>query len=105
MTRDALFARDGFTCVYCGAVLPPEQLTVDHVQPRARGGDGSGGNLVTACGPCNVRKGHRPLAHFLADEPAAAASFFTLATHVWPRHLRAVREEMAARRARRPARR
>ena len=35
----------------------PELLTVDHVQPRMRGGDRSGGNLVTACGGCNARKG------------------------------------------------
>ena len=37
-------------------------LTVDHVQPRIRGGDRSGGNLVTACGACNARKGSMRLA-------------------------------------------
>ena len=39
-----------------------EALTVDHVQPRVRGGDRSGGNLVTACAACNLTKGHRRLA-------------------------------------------
>ena len=107
MERAELFARDGHRCVYCGGEFPAEQLTVDHVQPRARGGDGSGGNLVTACGPCNVRKGHRALAQFLADEPETAARFRALAVHVWPRHLRALEDEVRARRARpaRPARR
>lgn len=80
--------------MYCGEVFPPEELTVDHVQARVRGGDRSGGNLVTACAPCNTRKGHRRLAQFLADEPAARASFFRHARHVWKRHLRAVEEEM-----------
>ena len=100
MKRSDVFARDGHRCVYCGQVFPSESLTVDHVQARVRGGDNSAGNVVTACGGCNTRKGHRRLADFLADEPAARASFFRLARHVWPRHLRAVREELAARGAR-----
>ena len=99
MKRELVFERDGFRCVYCGGEFPVEALSVDHVQPRVRGGDRSGGNLVTACGGCNTRKGHLPLAEFLAGEPVAAANFFRLAApHVWPRHLRAVREELAARR-------
>lgn len=65
-----------------------DELTVDHVQPRTRGGDASGGNLVTACRACNTRKGHRRLAEFLRDEPAAAENFRRLAVHVWPRLLR-----------------
>jgi 5-methylcytosine-specific restriction endonuclease McrA len=97
MNRTDLFARDEFRCVYCGEVFPAEALSVDHVQPRARGGDHSAGNLVTACEGCNVRKGHRRLSEFLADEPAARESFFRYATHVWPRHLRAVEEELRAR--------
>jgi 5-methylcytosine-specific restriction endonuclease McrA len=99
--RAELFARDAYRCVYCGGTFPAEQLTVDHVQPRARGGDHSGGNVVTACGACNVRKGHRRLADFLADEPASREHFFRLAVHVWPRHLRAVAEEMEKRLAER----
>lgn len=99
-----MFARDGYRCVYCGEVRPVEELSVDHVQARVHGGDRSGGNLVTACGRCNVLKGHRSLAEFLVAEPAAHEHFRRLATHVWPRHLRAVREEMeglAKRKARR----
>jgi 5-methylcytosine-specific restriction endonuclease McrA len=73
------------------------------VQPRARGGDRSGGNLVTACEGCNRLKGHRRLAHFLAENADARRNFFTLARHVWKRHLRAVEEdiEKAAARPRR----
>ncbi len=83
MRREELFARDACRCVYCGLVFPPEELTVDHVQPRVRGGDGSPGNLVTACGGCNTRKGHRRVAEFLADEPAAYVNFRRYARHVW----------------------
>jgi 5-methylcytosine-specific restriction endonuclease McrA len=97
LDRERLFQRDDFRCVYCGLVFPPEALTVDHVQPRLRGGDRSGGNLVTACAACNALKGHQRLADFLTRNPAARLNFFRLARHVWPRHLRAVEEEMARR--------
>ena len=97
MKRDDVFARDGYRCVYCGEQFPVEGLTVDHVQPRVRGGDNSGGNVVTACGGCNALKGHRRLSEFLTAEPQARVIFFRLARFVWPRHLRAVEEEMAAR--------
>lgn len=86
--------------MYCGEIFGAEDLTVDHVQPRMRGGDHSGGNLVTACRGCNTRKGHRPLAAFLASEPEVMRTFFRLAVHVWTRHLRAVREELERRAAR-----
>ena len=89
-----MFARDRYRCVYCGQVFPAEELTVDHVQPRVRGGDRSHGNLVTACRGCNTLKGHRRLAAFLADNAEARRNFFRYATAAWPRHLRAVEEEM-----------
>jgi len=94
MTRAALFARDGHRCVYCGEEFPAEALSVDHVQPRMRGGDQSGGNLVTACQGCNTAKGGQPLAGYLAANPLARRNFFRLARYVWPRHLRAVAEAL-----------
>lgn len=88
--RDRIFRRDGFRCVYCGLVFPGEQLSLDHVQPRMRGGDNSEGNLVTACQPCNTRKGAQPAWSFLADLPEERANFMEYATEVWPRHRRAI---------------
>ncbi|MDE3025990.1 MAG: HNH endonuclease, partial [Acidobacteriota bacterium] len=58
ISRRALFARDGWRCVYCGS---GGRLTLDHVIPRSRGGDSSWENVVTACAPCNLRKGDRTL--------------------------------------------
>ena len=82
--------------MYCGESFDVESLTLDHVQPRVRGGDRSAGNIVTACIPCNVRKGHLSLARFLLNDRQARTNFFRLATHVWKRHLRAVEEEIRA---------
>ena len=97
MKREQVFARDAYRCVYCGMEFPVESLTLDHVQARVRGGDRSGGNIVTACATCNVLKGHRRLSDFLASEPWARANFFRLARHVWPRHLRTVIDELGRR--------
>jgi 5-methylcytosine-specific restriction endonuclease McrA len=90
--RVRIAARDGFRCVYCGMPFPLEQLTLDHVQPRMRGGDNSDGNLVCACGACNLRKGSRAAWAFLAELPDERANFLRYATGVWPRHRRAVEE-------------
>ena len=82
--------------MYCGERFEPALLTVDHVQPRMRGGDRSGGNLVTACGACNAREGALRLAEFLRADEVARVNFFRLATpHVWPRIMRTVEEDLA----------
>jgi len=96
LKRDEIFERDDWRCVYCGEVFPPEELTLDHVQPRVRGGDRSHGNLVTACKACNTRKGSLRLSAFLHADVAARSHFFQRATHVWPRLLRIVGEELGA---------
>ena len=73
MHRGEIFARDNYRCVFCGQIFPEEELTVDHLQARSRGGDRSGGNLVTACGACNLKKGRTRLAHYLAQNPSNRA--------------------------------
>ena len=56
LTRRAVFARDEYRCQYCGT---SGRLTVDHVMPRSRGGRSAWDNIVTACAPCNLKKGNR----------------------------------------------
>jgi 5-methylcytosine-specific restriction endonuclease McrA len=97
LKRDQIFERDRYRCVYCGQVYPVEELTVDHVQPRSRGGDRSGGNLVTACMGCNTRKGRQRLVTFLAANLDARRNFFRYATAVWPRHLREIEADVGRR--------
>lgn len=57
--RMILYARDLHMCAYCGDELPPRSLTIDHVMPRSRGGKNTWVNTVSACKPCNVRKGNK----------------------------------------------
>jgi 5-methylcytosine-specific restriction endonuclease McrA len=58
-TRFNVFLRDRFSCQYCGDWFPTHDLTFDHVMPRSRGGRTTWENVVTACAPCNLRKGDR----------------------------------------------
>ncbi len=59
LSRRTVLARDLYTCQYCGDQPGRNELTVDHVLPRSRGGLTTWDNVVTACGPCNRRKGNR----------------------------------------------
>lgn len=59
-----ILERDHYCCRYCGldGMANFENsliMTVDFVQPRAKKGKKTSDNLVTACRPCNIIKGHR----------------------------------------------
>ncbi len=58
-TRANILLRDDETCQYCGK--HGRDLTLDHVIPRSRGGQGTWENLVACCRSCNGRKGNRLL--------------------------------------------
>ncbi|MEN7546872.1 HNH endonuclease [Rapidithrix thailandica] len=60
LTRQNIFKRDGNRCVYCNS---NEDLTLDHVIPKSRGGKTTWNNLVSACKSCNSKKGD-----YLPDE-------------------------------------
>ena len=96
--RNRIFTRDAHRCVYCGVVFPAAQLTLDHVEPRMRGGDRSAGNLVTCCVACNASKGGRAAWAYLAENAPARANFLKYAKHAWPRLRRAVEEAAEKRR-------
>lgn len=55
--RFAVFARDDFTCRYCGENSGSVKLHVDHIIPVSAGGTNDESNLITSCQPCNAGKG------------------------------------------------
>ena len=57
--RRNLFARDGHQCQYCGRRFPSNQLSIDHVVPKSRGGTTTWENVVCSCVRCNTQKGGR----------------------------------------------
>jgi 5-methylcytosine-specific restriction endonuclease McrA len=58
-SRSNIFIRDKNSCQYCGVQFPKAQLTLDHVVPSVQNGPKTWQNIVTACKPCNQRKGGR----------------------------------------------
>lgn len=55
LTRENVFKRDDYECVYCGN-SHRRNLTIDHVVPQSKGGPNTWDNLVTACKSCNNEK-------------------------------------------------
>lgn len=54
--RRSVLLRDRFRCQYCGEKFAAQDLTFDHVIPRAKGGETVWDNILMACGGCNARK-------------------------------------------------
>jgi 5-methylcytosine-specific restriction endonuclease McrA len=57
LSRKNILRRDGHRCAYCGR--SDMSLTVDHIIPKAKQGEDTWENLVTACVDCNNKKGDR----------------------------------------------
>jgi 5-methylcytosine-specific restriction endonuclease McrA len=58
-SRANIYARDEYSCQYCGDAYSTSELTFDHVVPVAHGGRKDWENIVTCCITCNRRKGGR----------------------------------------------
>ena len=81
LNRRAVFSRDGGACQYCGRAAD----SIDHVVPRAKGGQHVWENVVAACRPCNVQKRDRLLhetSMTLRSVPSAPRGFAWIAVHV-----------------------
>jgi hypothetical protein len=61
LDNTALFRRDMCICAYCCEEFPESRLTRDHIIPTSKGGKNNWMNVVTACGPCNLKKDNKSL--------------------------------------------
>jgi 5-methylcytosine-specific restriction endonuclease McrA len=59
LSRRGIFARDDYTCQYCGQSA--RELTIDHVVPKRLEGPSTWENLVCCCRRCNTKKGDKSL--------------------------------------------
>lgn len=74
LSRRAVFARDHGKCQYCGKAAE----SIDHVQPRSRGGGHTWDNVVACCRRCNTYKSDRLLKDCglkLRTRPAAPTQY------------------------------
>lgn len=97
LSRKSIFARDNYTCQYCG--VTSKELTLDHVIPRRLGGKSTWENLVSACKKCNNKKSDKTLLQVnmkLMSEPkevqyyhsVSFAHYPSLLNHdVWKKYL------------------
>lgn len=62
--RAETFARDDYTCRYCGE--RGGRLECDHIQPVSRGGSNDPENLATSCFDCNRAKRDKTVEEWMA---------------------------------------
>lgn len=58
-SNDQIRIRDGDVCQYTGRRLKKDEISIDHVIPKSRGGDNSWRNRVTTSRDINARKGNK----------------------------------------------
>lgn len=59
--KAALIERDGRDCFFCGLAMPDDDLTVEHLIARNKGGSNTLENMALAHSACNLKAGHLPL--------------------------------------------
>ncbi len=83
--RKNVFRRDDHRCQYCGERA--NDLTLDHVIPRSKGGPTTWENVVACCRRCNAKKRDRTPEQarmVLATRPRAPRFMFTAAYGLLP---------------------
>jgi 5-methylcytosine-specific restriction endonuclease McrA len=83
-SRLNIFARDNYTCQYCGTRPHRSHLNLDHVIPRSLGGRTTWENVVCSCIDCNRRKGGRTptQARLRLRRPPTKPTWTPMLTHI-----------------------
>jgi len=68
--RKSIKEKWDYKCAYCGS---EEELTLDHITPRSKGGVDRLTNVICACKKCNNSKGHQVWYEWYKSQ-----SFFTI---------------------------
>lgn len=64
-SRNGVLRRDNFTCAYCGKHSTINgSMTVDHIEPKSKGGQDTWLNTITSCQKDNSAKADKSLEEF-----------------------------------------
>ncbi len=68
-SKKLVWKRDNYTCWYCNRdhkqMLDDDLcITIDHIQPRSKGGTNTFDNTVTSCSDCNCKKDNMDIVRF-----------------------------------------
>jgi 5-methylcytosine-specific restriction endonuclease McrA len=81
--RDWLLSLHGSVCAYCGITTPPDEITLDHVQPRkGKSAYDRPDNLVLACRTCNAAKADLPFLGFILARRARGVFLLHYGDHL-----------------------
>lgn len=65
--KQRLLAETNGFCIYCGHKVNEQTMEIEHIIPKAKGGEDSYGNYVCACHKCNADKADKMPQVFLAE--------------------------------------
>lgn len=65
--RKKVYAKCKGHCAYCGRPITLEEMTADHVVPKAAGGSNKISNLLPCCRECNSSKANSSLSQYRAE--------------------------------------
>jgi hypothetical protein len=82
--RVTLYEQQGKKCFYCGQEIGWNSWTVDHLIPRARGGNDHFQNKVGACGDCNSKKSMLTAAEFASLDPVQRVETIRMFNEILP---------------------
>ncbi len=63
--KNKLYRKQEGFCAGCGKKFDEENLEIDHIIPKSKGGGSHYENLHLFCGNCNRLKGNRPMEYFV----------------------------------------
>lgn len=63
--RNSIKKHWNYKCAYCGS---DENLTLDHITPRSKGGSDRITNVLCACNDCNKSKGHQMWSEWFLEQ-------------------------------------
>lgn len=63
-TRAQLMRRDGTECYLCKEQMPPDDMTIDHVEPLSKGGRDNISNWRLVHSKCNLQKANMTLERY-----------------------------------------